>query len=961
MAALRLPSATYRLQFNQRFTFKQALDIIPYLHALGISDLYASPIMKATMGSTHGYDVLDCCQVNPEIGNEEELSQLSQRLQEMGMGFLLDTVPNHMSIADPCNKWWQDVLENGPGSLYAGYFNVIWNPPKAELKNKVLLPVLDQQFGKVIENQEIKVAYDAGAFFIVYKARPFPLNPKTWPTILNPVVEKLLPQLGEENAHLLELQSIITALEHLPAGEEMDLEKRKERHREKEIIKKRLISLVEESSLIKEAIQNSMTALNGHKDDPHSFDKLEELLKEQSYRLSFWRVTNDEINYRRFFDINDLISMRVENEEVFEAMHEVLLKYIGQGWITGLRLDHVDGLFDPQQYFARLQPACAQALGEVHEQPGRYFYLIVEKILGGQEQLRPQWLVFGTTGYDYLNLLNGLFVVKENGAKMRQIYESFIHGHDDMQEVMYVCKKLILTLSMSSELHILARHLEEVSEQHRWSRDYTLESLRSALRDVIACFPVYRSYIRLEDSKVSEEDQNYVLAAIKQAKRRNPASDPSIFDFIQSVLLLEDPPGLTEEQILHRRHFVMRFQQLTGPVTAKGVEDTAFYRYYPLASLNEVGMDAASFGTELTFFHEKNVERLQKWPHTLLATSTHDTKRSEDVRARINVLSENPKAWEEALHRWSNLNQAYKVVIENRQVPDNNEEFLLYQTLIGTWPLYPMDASARVQYNDRIEKYLMKAIKEAKIHTSWINPNEAHEKGVREFIRQILFLEPNHPFIKEFEQFIQPIARAGMFNSLSQTLLKMTTPGVPDFYQGSELWEFNLVDPDNRRPVDYSNRQYLLSLLTQKAQENRGLLVSHLMETPEDGRIKLYLTAQVLNFRRQYLSLFQEGNYCPLEVVGEKAKHVVAFSRSKDQHDIIVAVGRFYTQLLNSQPLSLPIGKIWENTALVLPQQLEGNYRDILSGTELASTQDRHLCLQHAFSKLPLVMLEKVV
>ncbi len=957
--ALRIPSATYRLQFNQRFTFKQAFEFIHYFHELGISDLYASPIMRSASGSTHGYDVLDCCQLNPEVGNEEDLSQMIQKLQDLEMGFIVDFVPNHMSIGDSTNKWWQDVLENGPSSLYANYFNVIWNPPKTELKNKVLLAVLDQQFGKVIENQDIKIVYEGGAFFIIYKTLQFPVNPHTWPAILNPVVEELMLKLGEANPDLLELQSIITALEHLPAGEEVDFEERKELNREKEVSKRRLAALAENSSVIKEAIQTATDTLNGKKEDPHSFDRLEELLKAQAYRLSFWRVTNDEINYRRFFDINNLISMRVEEEEVFEAMHELILKYIKQGWVTGLRLDHVDGLFDPQQYFARLQRACAEALSEKIENPDRNFYVIVEKILGGKEELPPQWLIFGTTGYDYLNLVNGVFVVRENRNKIKQIYDHFINHHDEMNEVIYVCKKLILTLSMSSELHILARHLEEVSEQHRWSRDYTLETLRSALRDVIACFPVYRSYIRLEDSMVAEGDRQYVVTAIKQAKRRNPASDPSIFDFIESVLLLEDPPGLTEEQIVHRRHFVMRFQQLTGPVTAKGVEDTAFYRYYPLASLNEVGMDPTSFGTDVATFHEKNAERQRNWPHTLLATSTHDTKRSEDVRSRIHVLSENPEAWKEALHHWSTLNQGYKVTIENREVPDNNEEFLLYQTLIGSWPLYPMDASARAQYVDRVEKYLIKAIKEAKIHTSWVNPNEAYEQGVREFIHKILNLDPDNQFLKAFEEYIQPIVKAGMFNSLAQTVLKITTPGVPDFYQGSELWEFNLVDPDNRRPVDYSNRQNLLNMLKQKAQEDRGILVSHLMETPEDGRIKLYMTSQILNYRLQKQLLFQEGQYLPLEATGAKSKHVIAFSRLKDQQQIIVAVGRFYTQLLDSQTID-PIGEIWGDTTLVLPSQLEGNYRDVLSGIEISSTQDHHLSLHQAFAKLPMVVLEKL-
>lgn len=839
----RIPSATYRLQFKPCFTFKKALELVSYFRDLGVSDLYASPIMKSIRGSIHGYDVLDPCQLNPEIGSEEEFEQLAKALQDSQMGLLLDIVPNHLSIASSENQWWQDVLENGPSSVYAHYFNVIWDPPKPELKNKVLLAVIDQQYGKVIENQELKIGIESGAFFIEYRDRRFPVNPVTWPMILNPAMEELKIKSGEKDSHLMELQSIITALEHLPVTTIENLEKSKERAREKEIIKKRLLVLIEEVPIIKEVIVHSMSELNGTKGDPDSFDRLEQLLNEQAYRLSFWRVTNDEINYRRFFDINDLITMHAEIEDVFEAMHKLSLTFVKKGWVTGFRIDHVDGLFDPQQYFNRLQKACA---GQTQDEGKRNFYLVAEKILGENEKLCPDWLVFGTTGYDDLNLMNGLFVVTENDAQIKGIYESFIGRHFDMSEVNYQCKKLILTISMSSELYILARQLEKVSERHRWSRDFTLERFRSALRDIIASFPVYRTYIRSDDSTVAAQDKEYIQRAIHTAKSYNPSKDPAIFDFIHNVLLLEDPPGLTEEQIRYRRDFVMHFQQLTGPVTAKGVEDTAFYRYYPLVSLNGVGMDSTYFGTDKDLFHLKNQEKLRLWPHTLLTTSTHDSKRSEDVRARINVLSENPNRWNEALLKWSELNRSQKEIIEKREVPDRNEEYLIYQTLIGTWPLYPMDAQASMQYLDRISKYMLKAWKEAKIHTSWVNPNERYEKGVSEFIRRILDLDSRNLFLKELERFIQPIMRAGMFNSLSQIVLKMTTPGVPDFYQGNELWQFNLVDPDNRQPIDYKHRSHLLNRPKQKSEEDLQALLTNLMQTPEDGRIKLYITFQII-------------------------------------------------------------------------------------------------------------------
>lgn len=955
MTNLRVPVATYRLQFNHQFTFAQAIELVDYLNELGITDLYVSPIMKSQPGSMHGYDVLDTNQINPEIGTEEQLGQLVDQLKKYHMGFLIDIIPNHMCIASSANKWWNDVLENGPSSLFANHFNIVWDPPKTELRNKVLLPVLDQQFGKVIENQDLKLIYEEGSFFIDLKERLFPVNPRSWTLILEPIVKKFESQQEEPQPEILELQSILTALSHLPGTSETDPEKCKERNREKEIIKKRLAALLENQTILK-VVQEEIKEINGIKGDSHSFDRLEELIKAQPYRLSFWRVTNEEINYRRFFDINDLASMRVEQEEVFSDMHELVLKLVKQKWITGFRIDHVDGLLAPQQYFIRLQKACADALEEQFSETQRNFYMIVEKILGSNEKLSTQWLVFGTTGYDYLNLLNGLFVVTENQDAIRHIYEEFVGQRNSMQNIIYQCKKLILIVSMSSELHILARQLEEVSEQHRWSRDFTLESLRFALREVIACFPVYRSYIRPQTHQISEEDCDYVATAIRNAKNRNPAMESSIFDFIQSVLLLQNPEGLTEIQIEARYQFILRFQQLTGPVTAKGVEDTAFYRYYPLASLNEVGMDPNLFGVTPEYFHQKNQERKDNWPYTMLATSTHDTKRNEDVRARINILSEDPQGWKNALQQWKEYNQDKKRKVNDQEVPDANEEYLLYQTLIGTWPLYPMDAAARIRYIDRIDKFMNKAIKEAKTHTSWVNVNEVYEQGVKEFIYDILTPSASNQFLRDFVIYVQPIIKAGMFNSLSQILLKMTTPGIPDFYQGTELWEFALVDPDNRHSVDYENRSHLLKELKEKGKENQMALIDQLLETPEDGLIKLYMTSQVLNFRRQQTNLFLNGSYKPISINGEKARYVIAFGRENDQEKMIVVVGRFYTQLINilSNP---PLGQdIWKDTYLSLTPEWHGSYQDLFTGQAYSIASS--IPVSELFFKLPMTLLK---
>lgn len=954
MPELRIPLATYRLQFNHLFSFKQAQEILDYLNELGITDLYASPLMKSRRGSLHGYDVLDPSQLNPEIGSEADLKKMAEQIKESQMGLLLDIVPNHTSIGDSGNKWWEDVLENGPSSIYAKFFNIIWNPPKPELKNRVLLPVLDQQYGKVIENQEFRIIYDAGGFYIEYKEFRFPLNPQTWTAFLNPAIEKLLPILGENAFALIELQNIVTALEHLPPITETDLEKCKERMGEKEGIKTRLAALLTEFPQVKEAVNNSMKTLNGEKGNPHSFDCLENLLDAQAYRLSFWRASNEEINYRRFFDVNSLVCMNVENQEVFDAMHAYVLEFVKKGWVTGLRIDHVDGLYDPQEYYERLQLAITNQT----ETSGKGFYLIVEKILGHGEEVRESWPVFGTTGYEFLNLLNGLYVFKQNKSQMKQIYEEFVDIKENNEELFYQCKKLILEISMSSELHILSKNLEEICEQNRCSRDFTPETLRCALRDIIAYFPLYRSYLRPGVENPWDEDRRSIMKAILMAKWRNRVNDLSVFDFIQSILLDDESLDLPPEKWEKRKNFIMHFQQLTAPVTAKGIEDTALYRFYPLASLNEVGSDASQFGTEIDFFHKMNLERSKKWPHTLLATSTHDTKRSEDTRARINVLSENPEGWKEALKVWSTLNHQAKDTLENHDVPGNNEEFFIYQTLIGTWPLDLLNNSNRIDYSDRIKKYIVKSLKEAKLHTSWINPNIHYEEAVERFIERLINLDSDNPFIHHFEKFIKPVMRAGLFNSLSQTLLKMTVPGIPDFYQGSELWEFNLVDPDNRRAVDYSIRQSILSNLKEREGQDEFLLLSHLVDTLEDGRIKLYLISKVLNYRKEHPALFQSGDYSPLVIEGEKANYALGFKRSFDKKQILVVTGRFFFKLCDSEAIQ-PMGNKWGNTVIRLSRELEGDYKDVVSG-KITSSINRQLPLQKLFSPLPFALMEKI-
>jgi (1->4)-alpha-D-glucan 1-alpha-D-glucosylmutase len=824
MSRFRIPVATYRLQLNGALRFVDVQTLVPYFHRLGLTDLYTSPFLKARRGSLHGYDVIDHTSINPEIGSEEALASLAKELTHYGMGLIADVVPNHMGIDDEANRWWWDVLENGPSSPYAKFFDIDWAPPKQDLANKVLLPILGDQYGKILENGEIQLLFEGGAFVITYYEHRFPVAPRSSIAILEPACERVRAQLDADDPYLVELESIITSLRVLPTRTESDPERVRVRLREKEVAKRRLWELTEASETVRQTIDQTVAAINGRRGDPQSFNQLEALLAHQAYRLSYWRVATDEINYRRFFDINHLAAIRVEEPEVFEAVHGIILRLLGSGQVTGLRIDHPDGLFDPVQYFLDVQTACrrtlapspAPAVERSEGTDGRACYLVVEKILVREERLRPDWAVHGTTGYEFLNLVNGLFIDAAAERQFHELYARVTGQPFRFGDIAYQSKKLILDSTMSGELHVLARRLDRISEQHRWSRDFTLFTLQEALAEVIACFPVYRTYIRAAMNMVGDEDRHYILSALRTAKRRNPAMSESIFDFIASVLLLQDPEGINESQRAERRDFVMRFQQFTGPVMAKGIEDTAFYRVYPLASLNEVGGNPERFGVAVETFHRQNAERQANWPFAMLTTSTHDTKRSEDVRARIGVLSEMPRDWERAMQRWQALNHDKKAEVDGTEVPDANEEYLFYQTLVGAWPLQPMDEPAHEHFVARLEGYMEKALKEAKLHTSWINPQDAYDQAVKRFVREVLRPGADNRFLDDFRRFQNRVAQAGMWNSLSQTLLKITAPGVPDVYQGNELWEFSLVDPDNRQPVDFGTRARLLEELRQR-------------------------------------------------------------------------------------------------------------------------------------------------
>jgi (1->4)-alpha-D-glucan 1-alpha-D-glucosylmutase len=980
----RIPISTYRLQFNRDFTFEQASALVEYFRELGVTDYYSSPLLKARPGSPHGYDIVDHTRFNPEVGSEEQLIEMLRRLREQGMGMLVDVVPNHMCIASSDNLWWQDVLENGPGSPFARYFDIDWTPPNPKLKNRVLLPILGDQMGRVLERQELRVAYRDGAFYINYWETQLPVAARTSMLVLRPALEVVGALLDESHPHALELESIITAIEHLPPRTETDAVTLRERRREKEVIRRRLSTLVKESNEVRAAVHDSLARLNGVEGRPESFDLLEELINDQAYRLSFWRVAADEINYRRFFDINELAAVRVEERPVFTAVHERILRLVRQGLVTGLRVDHVDGLLDPLKYLTDLQRETAAtsarrarkdgAAGgaesarsetvnkrdDAESGGGAPFYIVVEKILGHDELLRREWPVEGTTGYEFINLVNGVFVDASSGQALRELYTDFTRARVRFSDLVYECKRLILKAAMSSELYVLSRRLTRIAERDRYTRDFTQNSLHHALTETIACFPVYRSYIRRTQTSVGADDRLNINAAVRAAKRRNPAQDPTVFDFIASLLLLRDPKGTTAHERAERRDFVLRFQQLTSPVTAKGIEDTAFYRFYPLASLNEVGGEPALIGVSVERFHERNRDRQETWPHALSATSTHDTKRGEDTRARINVLSEMPEEWNRALHRWREMNHAKKTTVEGTKAPDANEEYLLYQTLVGTWPLTPLsEEEARADYTRRMQEYMRKALKEAKLHTSWINPFEEYERAVSDFVASLLDPSISAAFINDFEEFQRLTARAGLLNSLSQTLLKTTAPGVPDFYQGTELLQFTLVDPDNRRPVDYELRRTLLASLRDVG-DDAAAFAEALLARPEDGRIKMYITSRALSFRRERAELFARGSYLPLRARGRRADNVVSFARADDGEAVIVVAARFFTRLGVGREGPPSLGReAWGDTLLRV-EAIEGaRFRDQFTGREFDAPGGA-LAVGEVLSPLPVALLSRV-
>lgn len=962
---MRIPTATYRLQFHKDFGFADAKERIEYLRDLGVSAVYASPIFKARAGSMHGYDVVDHSQLDGALGGTDEFDKFTSALKTYGMGLILDIVPNHMGIAESTNAWWMDVLENGPSSSYASYFDIDWQPVNPHLENKVLLPILQDQYGIMLEDGKLRLAYEDGAFFIYYYDAKLPVEPCTYIAILSHQIDRWTETLGKDDAHLLELQSILTAIGHLPPRTEAEPEKLEERRREKEIVKRRIASLYQESSEVRSAIDSAVREFNGHVGDPSSFDLLDQLMAAQPYRLAFWRVAGEEINYRRFFDINELAAIRTETPEVFQATHQLILRLVAEGKVTGLRVDCSDGLRDPAAYFRQLQRSQlgqdADASSSGDGLPCRPLYIVAEKILSKGEALPADWAVSGTTGYDFLNQVNRLFVRRANCGAFDKIYGDFIGAKSGYRELVNSHKKMIMLVSLASEINALSHRLDDISERNRHYRDFTLNSLTFAIREVIACLSVYRTYADGAKGEVSERDRRYVEAAVAEAKKRNPRTARAIFDFIGDTLSLRNLGRFSEEDRQAVVDFVMKCQQLTGPVMAKGVEDTAFYVYNRLISLNEVGGDPEEFGTSLEAFHRQNSARLKHWPHAMLTLTTHDTKRGEDARARIDALSDIAPEWRAALMRWRKFNDAKKSLVDGELAPDRNDEYLFYQTLVGAWPGGSLDGAEFAGFRERIAAYMQKAIKEAKVHTSWVNPNEAYDRAVEKFVREVLAPENSDSFLNDFSQFQQGLAFAGMLNSLSQTLLKMTSPGVPDFYQGTELWDLNLVDPDNRRPVDFAKRRILLEELKRGEETDLGRLLCDLLSHWQDGRVKLYLIYKTLNFRGEHEELFQRGRYLPLYAARKFRENICAFGRRLDGRWVIAVAPRLLARIV--PPGRLPLGQlVWEDAILPLPYGAPDYWHNILTGEILSACEtnrkQKGLPLHQIFKSYPVALIE---
>jgi (1->4)-alpha-D-glucan 1-alpha-D-glucosylmutase len=879
--------ATYRLQFHRGFTFRDAQGLIPYFAELGISHLYASPIMKARPGSSHGYDIIDHNQINPEIGGETGFRNLVAELHARGMGLILDIVPNHMGVGGRDNVWWLDTLEWGEESPFAAYFDINWDAARADLKGRVLLPVLSDQYGVILERGDIELRLDRneGSFSAWYYDHRFPISPRSYAAIIEDSGGRLAGLARDFAA--IRLCTPAVARDRATA------------------LKSRLAQIAEEPATVA-ALATALRVFNGEAGKPSSFRRLHRLLDAQAYRLAYWRVATEEINYRRFFNINDLAGLRMELPQLFDDTHRLVFGMIERGQVAGLRIDHIDGLFDPGAYCAALHRGFAHPP-----------YILVEKILARHEGL-PDWPIAGSTGYDFVNQVLALFVDPAGEAPMTRLYRQLTARDADFDAVLYACKKRIMQVNLASEMNVLARRFHRLSMSEWRTRDFTLNGMLAALEEVIAAFPVYRTYV--SERGTSADDRRYIEWAVGQAKKRRRPRDTTILDFVHRVITANCDGHPHAAEVLRT---AMQFQQVTGPVLAKACEDTAFYRYFRLLALNEVGGDPRHFGMPVAAFHRLMQDRDRNWPLAMITTATHDTKRGEDARVRLALLSEIPHEWGQHVSRWLRLNRRHRSEIDGEPVPDRNVEYLFYQTLVSAWPpgLDLGDNDALKSLAERVEAYMIKAVREGEEVSGWSNPNTEYEMGLQRFIKGAFDTPRVNPFLADFHTFIQSLQRPAAVASLSQLVLKLTVPGVPDIYQGGELWDFSLVDPDNRRPVDWGRRRAAL-------REAGAAAFTELGIEKTDGRCKLFITRRLLELRQCHPELFAAGEYLPLEVTGAPgADHLCAFARRHGEAVLVVAVPCLVFGLYRDGSTA-----DWASAEVILPHH--GAWQDVLTGRE---------------------------
>ena len=860
---MRIPKSTYRLQLHKDFTFDDAASVASYLHALGVSHVYCSPYLQAAVGSTHGYDVVDHQRVNDDLGGAAAHERFCARLREVGLGQVLDIVPNHMALGQE-NRFWWDVLENGTSSRYASFFDIDWQPQEERLRNKVLVPILPEQYGRVLQAGGIKVTRHDEVVMVECAGQRFPVAPPTLPVILARAAEYSKSDT---------LSFLAASFGRLPAPEYVDRRTVLARHRDKGVLSTLLKRLCAEEPAVCAQIDRAIEDLNGN------LDALDDFLNQQNYRLSYWKAADQQLGYRRFFDVNTLIGLRIEREHVFEETHALILDWLKRGVLDGVRVDHPDGLRDPLEYFNRLRERAPEA------------WVVGEKILMPGEFTRQSWPTQGTSGYDFLNVAMNVLVRPEGMAELSAVYADFTGQQAEFAEIAHDKKISVSQESLASDVNRLTSLLVEICECNRNQRDYTRAEMRRAIRELAACFRVYRTYVVPGREEMTQEDRDLIAQAAECAKVKRQDIDGGLFDFMLEVLTLK-VKGRQESE------FVLRFQQFTGPVMAKGVEDTAFYCYNRLTGMNEVGGDPARNGMTVSEFHQYCSKMQATHPLTMTTLSTHDTKRSDDVRARLAVLSEMPGRFGAAVHRWSRVNGELRTVVtDGSSMPDRNTEYFYYQSLIGAWPIA----------GDRIQAYMLKATREAKQQTSWVANNEGFEQAMRKFIDATL---QHEPFLLELEQFVASVREAGWINSLAQTLLKHTVPGIPDLYQGGELWDLSLVDPDNRRPVDYKLRCRLLHKM-------QNLSASEVMARIEEGLPKLWTIHHALCLRRERPEWFgAEAGYTPLKMTGAKRAHGIAYLRGEH---VVTVVPRMVVTL----------DRAWGNTSFTLPK---GRWKNCLTG-----------------------------